>query len=188
MRLAGQPQAAAHADEEGGGALRRLKPGEVEAAEQRSHDGAGQIDRQQRHLHAQQPAVRNGGVALRQSVLAGDQPGGQQHRQIGRQGRQPALAQPMFQAGGGFHGGGDGQKHQGEGQHVVGGHQQAGGCAQARQGDDGGHGQQVLAPRYGQAEKGEDNSRAAAVQVEMAWKRSVASHNRGQRTSTAVRL
>ena len=99
--------------------------------------------------------------------------------------RQPALAQPVVQAGGRFHRRGDGQKYKGEGQHVVRGDQQRAGRAQAGQGGDGGNNQQVLAPGDRQAEQGEEPAGCApASQVEIAWKRSVASQSSGERIST----
>jgi hypothetical protein len=43
-------------------------------------------------------------------VGIGDQPGGEQDGEIGGSGGQPALAEPVVEAGGGFDGGGGGEE------------------------------------------------------------------------------
>src|ERR1019366_323713 len=152
--VAGELQSAADADEECQRALRGLEPGEGEAAQQGAHDGAGEINAEQRHLRAEQGRMRDRRIAFRQPMLEGHQPGGEQHRQIGGGGGQPALAQPVIQAGGDFHGQGDGQKHEREGQDIQGRPQEGGDGTESGQRGEGGHDQQVLAPGYREAEQG----------------------------------
>ena len=106
---------------EGQRALRGLERGEGEAAEQGAHDGAGEIDRQQRHLRGRAASVRDRRIAFREPARVGDQPGGEQDGEVGGGGGEPALAEPVVEAGGDFDGRGDGQEDEGERQDVVGG-------------------------------------------------------------------
>ena len=140
---------------EGQRALRGFEAGEGEAAQQGAHDGAGKIDGQQRDLRAEQGRMRNRRVAFGHAALVGDQPGGQQHGEIGGGGGEPALAEPVIQAGGDFHGGRDGEEHEGEGQGIVRGEEQRRAGAESGERGEGGDDQQVLAPGDGEAEDGE---------------------------------
>src|ERR1035441_4319728 len=157
----GHLQTAAEADGESHGALSGFKAGEREAAKQRPDDGAGKVNGEQGHLRGEQPGKRNGRVTLGQAAFIGDQPGGQQNRQIGGDGAQPALAQPVLEAGGSFDGGGHGEEQEREGQDVVSGQQERGGGSQDRQGGEGGDDQQVFAPgnRHAESREGQQNGR-----------------------------
>src|ERR1039458_459182 len=105
--------------------------------------------------------MRNGRVTLGQAAFIGDQPGGQQNRQIGGGGAQPALAQRVAEAGGSFDGGGQGQEQEGERQDVVSGQQERGGGSQSRQRGECGDDQQALAPgnRHAESREGQQDGR-----------------------------
>src|ERR1035438_10735406 len=100
--------------------------------------------------------MRNGRVTLRQAAFIGHQPGGQQNRQVGGGGAQPALAQPVVEAGGSFDAGGHGEEQERERQDVMSGQQERGGGSQGRQRGECGDDQQALAPGNRHAESRKD--------------------------------
>ena len=72
--------------------------------------------------------------------------------EVGGGGGEPALGEPVIEAGGDLDGRGDGEEDEGERDDVVGGDEQRGGGAEPGEGRDGGDDQQVLAPGDGESE------------------------------------
>ncbi len=100
--------------------------------------------------------MRNRCVTFGQASRIRHQPGGQQNRKIRGGGPHPALAQPVFQAGGSFDGRGHGEKQERERQNVVSGQQQSGGSSQSGQRGERGNDEQALAPGDRHAENREE--------------------------------
>ena len=104
---------------------------------------------------ASEPGVRDRRVAFGKAARVGDQPGREEDGEVRGGGGEPALGEPVIEAGGEFDGRGGGEKDASEGDDVVGGDEERGGGGETGEGGDGRDDQQVFAPGDGESEDGE---------------------------------